>query len=258
MPPFSIDARKAWNTGADAFIHFIESGADYYRLLVHGPGLLAACGPVQGLRALDLGCGQGYFSRLLAEQGATVTGVDLAEKLVARAQQLEAARPLGITYVAMDAAKLDARFQAESFELVTSCMAVHDMGEPLQALATAHRLLVPTGRFLFSIPHPCTNLPLRDWQRDMRGRKVALCLDRYFDSGPAITEWDMPKLRYAWQTPFHRHTLTEWSTMARRAGFVIRNLAEPRPSRALVAEHPELDDCARMPYFLVFELAKQA
>src|SRR3954468_7625220 len=95
----ALDARAAWNAGADAFAHFVESGADYYRHLIHGPALLAACGDVRGLAALDVGCGQGYFSRLPANAGAAVTGIDLADKLVARAKQIEAQEPLGISYL---------------------------------------------------------------------------------------------------------------------------------------------------------------
>src|SRR5262249_42121874 len=50
----------------------------------------------------------------------------------------------------------------------------------------------------------------------------------------------------------------EWSGLIREAGLVIRDLREPRPGADLVAEHPELDDCFRMPFFLIFELMKPA
>lgn len=256
MSSSDLDAREAWNAGADAYIQFVESGADYYRLLVHGPGLLAACGEVRGNNALDLGCGQGYFSRVLARAGATVTGVELSDRLVARAVELEEKEPLGITYFRMDAAEIGARFEEASFDLVTACMSLQDMAHPAAVLAGMHRVLRLDGRAVFSVPHPCTDPPVREWKRDEQGNKLALCLDRYFESGPAVCDWNMPRLKYPWSTPFRRFTLAEWSDLIRNAGFVIRSLREPRPDAGLVATHPKLDDCFRMPYFLVFELGK--
>src|SRR5262249_4818433 len=127
MDPSELDAREAWNAGAEAFIQCVESGADYYRHLVHGPALLAACDDVPGAGALDLGCGHGYFSRLVARAGATVTGVDLSEKLLAEAAALEAEVPLGITYMHLDAARIGTHFATENFDLVTGCMSLQDV-----------------------------------------------------------------------------------------------------------------------------------
>jgi hypothetical protein len=106
------------------------------------------------------------------------------------------------------------------------------------------------------VPHPCTDPPFREWKRDGQGKKLALCLDRYFDTGMAVCDWNMPRLKYPWSTPFRRHTLTEWGVMIDGAGFVIRGLSEPRPDADLVAARPELEDCSRMPYFLIFLLGK--
>lgn len=106
--PFTDDqARAAWNEGARAFEVFVESGADYYRREVHGPALLDASAPVAGKRALDLGCGQGFFTRELARAGARVTGVDVADELIAFAREHESRDSLGIEYHAMSAAAVD-------------------------------------------------------------------------------------------------------------------------------------------------------
>jgi ubiquinone/menaquinone biosynthesis C-methylase UbiE len=42
----------------------------------HLDALLAACGPVEGRRVVDIGCGEGGLARALAERGAEVTGID--------------------------------------------------------------------------------------------------------------------------------------------------------------------------------------
>jgi SAM-dependent methyltransferase len=256
MEPFELDARDSWNFGADAFIEFVESGADYYRHYVHGPGLLAACGDVHDLTALDLGCGHGYFARLLARAGARVTGVDVSDRLLERAVVMEAADPLGITYVRADAAAIGSLFPPGRFDLVTGCMSLQDVADPGAALAGAAAVLKPGGRATFSVPHPCTDPPVREWRRDEGGRKLALCLDRYFDTGPAVCDWNMPRLKYPWRTPYRRLTLAEWSGLIRAARLTIRGLCDPRPTAELVASRPELEDCARMPYFLVFDLVK--
>ena len=91
-----LNARDAWDAAAAAWDEFVESGAGYYRMEVHGPGLLAACGDIAGLAVLDLGCGQGWASRRLAQRGAKVTGVELTENQLVNARRHEKDAPLGI------------------------------------------------------------------------------------------------------------------------------------------------------------------
>ena len=245
------DARVAWNRGAAAYARFIESGADWYRLQVHGPGLLAACGAVAGQQALDLGCGQGYFSRELARHGARVVAVDISDELIARARQLEAEGGYGIEYRRLDAAAVATELEPARFDLVTACMSLQDMHDIPATLAAAYRLLRSGGRLVFSVPHPCTEMPVREWLRDAQGRKLALKLDGYFDTGDAICDWNMARLGDRWQTGYRRHTLSEWVALLRTAGFALHDLQEPRATADQVRACPALEPCARMPYFLV-------
>ena len=53
-----------------------EPPEDDLGVMTRVEGLLAALGPVQGLRIIDIGCGEGLIARRLAEQGATVIGYD--------------------------------------------------------------------------------------------------------------------------------------------------------------------------------------
>ena len=60
-----------------------------------------------GSHVLDIGCGTGTVSMLLAKEGYNVTGVDLSEDMLAIAQQKTVEEKLGITYVQQDMCKLE-------------------------------------------------------------------------------------------------------------------------------------------------------
>ena len=84
---------------------------------------------MRALQVLDLGCGQGWFSRELALRGAVVVAIDLAENLLAYAREHERDRPLGIEYHLLSAASAHLRWP-NRFNLVTGCMSLHDMSAP--------------------------------------------------------------------------------------------------------------------------------
>ena len=249
------DAAGAWNAGADAFNTFVESGADYYRIEVHGPALVTACEPVRDRAVLDLGCGQGYFSRQLASRAAAVDAIDISAELLAHAKAHEARAPLGIRYRLLSAADVATAWPPRHFDLVTACMSLQDMADVPRTLQASAAVLRDGGRMVFSVPHPATDPMFREWERDASGRKRSLKLDRYFDTGPAVCDWNMPRLAAHWSSPCWRHTLSEWTQLVGDAGFVIRHLHEPRPTAEQVTANPHLDDCRRMPYFLIFDLS---
>jgi hypothetical protein len=128
------------------------------------------------------------------------------------------------------------------------------MSDPASFFRSAATVLAPDGRVVVSVPHPSSDTAVRAWERDDDGRKLFLKVDRYFDTGPAECVWNMERLVYPWTTPYWRRTLEEWSSMTAAAGFVIERLGEPRPTSEDVARWPELDDCARVPYFLILTL----
>jgi len=71
--------------------------------------LMGLVGDPTGLTVLDLACGEGFYSRLLAHRGAgRVAGLDLSAGMIALAQAQEARQPLGITYAVADARALPA------------------------------------------------------------------------------------------------------------------------------------------------------
>lgn len=255
--PFDIEtARGDWDAAADAYADAQATGLDVYRLALFGPAQVALCGEVRALRVLDVGCGSGYFAREMAQRGALVTGIDLSPAMLAHALELEAAAPLGIRYLTGDAARLQEQIAPASFDLATACLALQDMPDIPAALAAVHQALRPGGRLVMSIAHPCSDTPFRRWAKDATGAKQWLCIDRYFDRGPVRYDWKGWKYGFA-TTALHA-TLEDWLGWTFDAGFTLRALREPRPSAAMVRAHPELDDAARVPYFLLLDLARAA
>lgn len=109
---------------------------------------------LDGRRVLDLACGDGRVTRLLAERGARVTGVDLSAALLAEARAREAATPRGIRYLLGDATST-AWWDGRPYDGVLCHMALMDIDDLQGALATVAAVLVPGGWFSVSVFHPC-------------------------------------------------------------------------------------------------------
>ena len=251
-PRFDAEAvRELWDTAAGAYAAGQASGRDYYRLEFFGPAQIALCGDVQGLRILDVGCGTGYFAREMARRGASVTGVDISPRMIEHAVHAESQDPLGIRYLVHDAANLLDYFAPESFDMATSCLALQDMPELPDVLECIRSVLVPGGRLVASITHPCTDTPFREWARDESGRKKWLRIDRYFERGPLEYTWR--GWSYEFATAAHHATLEDWFGWLLEAGFRLRGIREPSPTDAALRAHPDLEDAARVPYYLMFD-----
>src|SRR3989344_7663868 len=76
----------SWGPVADWYEGHLASGDTYHERVIL-PNLLRLLGEVKGKKILDVACGTGYFSKKLAELGASVTGTDVSPELIAKAKQ---------------------------------------------------------------------------------------------------------------------------------------------------------------------------
>jgi trans-aconitate methyltransferase len=104
-----------------------------------GAPVVELLAPRAGERVLDLGCGDGALTAKLVSLGCEVIGVD------ASAQQIDAARKLGLDARVMNGEALD--FNSE-FDAVFSNAALHWMRDPAKVVVGVHRALKPHGRFV--------------------------------------------------------------------------------------------------------------
>src|SRR3989337_1780913 len=95
-----------WNTTVESWADFVREGKDYYRDEMNNPAFFKLIGNVRGKQVLDLACGEGYNTRILAGKGARVVGVDFSKKLIESARRMERDERLGIDYYVSNAADL--------------------------------------------------------------------------------------------------------------------------------------------------------
>jgi SAM-dependent methyltransferase len=104
--------------------------------------------PTGGDRVLDLGCGTGNAALLAAERGATVTGVDPAERLVSVAAAEANDRGLDVRFLVGDAADLP--MSDDSVNVVVSVFGVIFAPDAERAAREIDRVTAPGGRAVLS------------------------------------------------------------------------------------------------------------
>lgn len=145
----------SWDEVADDYHKTVgETGDSYHRTYVN-PVIFDILGGVKGRSILDLACGQGYLSRILACKGAKVIGVDISERMLEIAQASEKSEPLGIRYIQSSSGDMT-KIAAASMDCVVSTFGFHDIREIDPTIEECSRVLKKGGKLVFAIPHPFT------------------------------------------------------------------------------------------------------
>ncbi len=245
-----------WESNAATWTALSRAGHDRYRDALNTPAFLALLPPVEGLKGLDLGCGEGTNTRAVARLGAAMTGLDIAPTFLQHARETEAADPLDIRYVLGDGLILP--FEGGSFDFVTAFMSMMDMADQAEVLKEVARVLKPGGFLQFSILHPCFVPPRRRNIRNERGEAVAVELADYFnETGGRVERWlfsgvsdeERAGLEPFSVPRFHR-TLSSWVAMLVGAGLSIQAFGEPMASEEVACAEPIVADTRVAPIFL--------
>jgi SAM-dependent methyltransferase len=188
--------------------------------------------------ALDVGCGEGRFCRMLQPLGIRTVGVDPTEALVARAIALD---PVGDYRVGV-AEQLD--FGDQSFDLVVSYLSLIDIPQLGPALGEMTRVLRPGGSLLVANLTGFTTAGMVFGGRRPRG------VDKhagYLDEFSCEVSWADIRVRN-WHRP-----LETYMKGFLDAGLELRHFSEPRPQGG----PPEkVRRYLKAPYFVIMEWTK--
>jgi ubiquinone/menaquinone biosynthesis C-methylase UbiE len=206
------------------------------------PVLRAMLPDLKGLRVLDLGCGFGWFCRWVRKQGAAaVLGIDVSEKMLARAA--EATPDPAIAYTRADMERLE--LPPASFDVVYSSLALHYVEKLDRLISIVYRSLASGGSLVFSVEHPIFTAPSApNWSTNSAGRKIWQ-LDNYLEEGPRKTDWLTKGV-----IKQHR-TLATYINMLVRIGFALSHLEEWGPTPEQIAATPAWADERQRPPFLL-------
>ncbi len=152
---------------AQLFDAWAEAGRDESMERGHGDVVLQALERIApgSERTLDLGCGNGWATRLFAAaQGASALGIDVAPAMAARARaRTEADSRAHFAVMVFEALAL----KSGSFDRVFSMEALYYAVDLPAALAEAHRVLAPGGRFEAIVDFHGENPASERWQPEL-------------------------------------------------------------------------------------------
>jgi 2-polyprenyl-6-hydroxyphenyl methylase/3-demethylubiquinone-9 3-methyltransferase len=137
------DLGARWYTATDDPIALLRAESRHRNPWIAGEILRAGNGRPREI--VDLGCGAGFLSNFLAEQGHHVTGLDTTEANLQVASAHD--RSGRVAYVVGDACQLP--FPDASIDVVCAMDLLEHVEHPEQLIAEAARVLTPGGLFFF-------------------------------------------------------------------------------------------------------------
>ncbi|WP_347113892.1 class I SAM-dependent methyltransferase [Leclercia sp. S52] len=211
------------------------------------PALKSMLPDLAGRSVIDLGCGYGWFCRVAREQGAAeVIGVDISEKMLARAAELT--DDVCIRYQRSDLESLE--LQDNCLDLVYSSLALHYLPELDTLFGKIQRALKPGGSLVFSIEHPIYTCATRQgWLTDDNGDRF-WCVNRYQEQGKRVSNWLAEGV-----IKYHRTLGTTINALI-KAGLTINEVNEWGPTQAQIDAWPALAEEAERPMLVLISACK--
>lgn len=194
--------------------------------------------PAPGALTLDIGCGEGRLSRLMAAAGHRVVGIDASPTLAAAAREASPATPVALA----DAAALP--LPDGCADLAVAFMSLQDVDDMPAAVGEIARVLVPGGRLCLATVHPLNSAgAFRSQEPDSE-----FVLDgSYLESHRYADRSERDDLRMTFHS-WH-HPLTTYTRALERSGLLIEAVREPAvPEDSLRAESSRR--WQRLPLFL--------
>lgn len=226
-----------WNESAQAWIAGLENSDDFARPYVLDRPMLDRVRLGRYQRALDVGCGEGRFCRMMQKLGLKTVGVDPTEALLNQARKLD---PQG-DYILAKAEEMDV--PEAGFDLVVSYLSLIDIAGLEAAVACMVNALCANGRLLIANLNPfnTAGFPSGGWRED------GYLLDDYLQERTEWLEWRGIRIQN------HHRPMVTYMQAFLQSGLVLSHFDEPSPYGG---PSQKARKYTRVPYFHIMEWRK--
>lgn len=239
---------NSWNQVGEQWCDLAQ--VNDFRIYFIMPYTMKQLGDVSGKRILDLGCGEGGYSRELALRGAEVTAIDCSKFFIEYAKNKAMENGLDILHYVRNSNDLYDIKDAQ-FDIVLCSMMLMDCEDLQGTIKEIVRVLKPNGRLFASVLHPCFNGKNICWQGEESNKHVVV--EDYFH--PEVFEKPLSR---GIETPviWRHRTLQDYVKVFVQGGLNIIDLNEPCPTNEQCEKSIRLAWLQKIPMFLFWELKK--
>lgn len=216
------------------------------------PYMLNLLGDVRGKKILDLGCGEGGYSRELAKRNADLVAIDCSEESIAYSKEQAEINGLSIQHYIRNSNNLYG-IDDNSFDIVLCSMMLMDCEDFDGTIKEVVRVLKPSGKFFASVLHPCFNGNHEHGiGRQGQGINREVVVKNYFQP----SKWEAPLPKGTTPVLWRHRTIEDYVKTFIKNGLTIVDLNEPRPTDEQAKISTAIAWLQKIPLFLFWELRK--